>query len=67
MSALIWVCMLLLPVLGWIFRAVRAADRLVGRPDQAPQLPPWHEFLNPAAAYDQAIIDDLEKQFGEGR
>ncbi len=68
MSALVGLCLLLVPVLGWIVRAVRAADKkvddLIGRP--TPVLPPWHEFLNPQAAHDQAVIDALEEQFQDG-
>ncbi len=68
MSALVGLCLLLVPVLGWIVRAVRAADKkvddLIGRP--TPSLPPWHEFLNPQAAHDQAVIDALEQQFQDG-
>jgi hypothetical protein len=68
MSALICVCVAAAGLLGWIVRAVRAADKkvddLIGRP--TPVLPPWHEFLNPQAAHDQAVIDALEEQFQDG-
>lgn len=71
MSALIGLCLILLPVLGWIVRAVRAADRkidqIIGRADITQDLPPWSEFLDTQAAHDRAVTDLLEQQFEEGR
>lgn len=71
MTGLFCVSVIAVGALGWIIRAIRAADRkvddLIRRPADIQELPAWHTFLNPGAAHDQAVIDAMEQQFGEGR